>query len=76
MIWLSCMLGNKLLRQQITICFGLKAEGGPSQMNFKWGINSKKADGSNFAIDKVEFVKLDEPVTGYNFTVATTVRIM
>ncbi len=34
------------------------------------GNKLQKADGSNLAIDKVEFVKLDEPVTVYNFTVA------
>ncbi|MEF2246470.1 S8 family serine peptidase [Paenibacillus sp. IITD108] len=30
----------------------------------------QRPDGSNLTIDKVEFVKLDEPVTVYNFTVA------
>ncbi|MGZ7442372.1 polymorphic toxin-type HINT domain-containing protein [Paenibacillus sp. TH7-28] len=34
------------------------------------GDNLQKADGSNLTIDKAEFVKLDEPVTVYNFTVA------
>lgn len=34
------------------------------------GDSLQKADGSNLTIDKVEFVKLDEPVTVYNFTVA------
>ncbi|GKU75950.1 hypothetical protein L3i20_v203470 [Paenibacillus sp. L3-i20] len=34
------------------------------------GDKLQKADGSNLTIDKVEFVKLDEPVTVYNFTVA------
>ncbi|GIO86410.1 hypothetical protein J25TS5_33420 [Paenibacillus faecis] len=34
------------------------------------GDKLKKADGSNLTIDEVEFVKLDEPVTVYNFTVA------
>ncbi|WP_460320156.1 polymorphic toxin-type HINT domain-containing protein [Paenibacillus sp. YSY-4.3] len=34
------------------------------------GDKLQKADGSNPTIDKVEFVKLDEPVTVYNFTVA------
>jgi hypothetical protein len=29
-----------------------------------------KADGSALTIDKVEFIKLDKPVTVYNFTVA------
>ena len=33
------------------------------------GDKLQKADGSNLTIDKVEFVKLDEPVTVYNFTV-------
>ncbi|WP_415839687.1 polymorphic toxin-type HINT domain-containing protein [Paenibacillus tarimensis] len=30
----------------------------------------QKADGSNLTIDKMEFVKLDKPVTVYNFAVA------
>jgi len=30
----------------------------------------QQADGNTLKIDKVEFVKLDEPVTVYNFTVA------
>ncbi|WP_258208112.1 polymorphic toxin-type HINT domain-containing protein [Paenibacillus radicibacter] len=34
------------------------------------GDKLQKSDGSNLTIDKVEFVKLDEPVTVYNFTVA------
>jgi len=34
------------------------------------GDKLQKADGSNLTIDKLEFVKLDEPVTVYNFTVA------
>ncbi|MBV6714144.1 HINT domain-containing protein [Paenibacillus chitinolyticus] len=34
------------------------------------GDKLQKADGSNLTIDKVEFVKLDEKVTVYNFTVA------
>jgi hypothetical protein len=34
------------------------------------GDKLQKADGSNLTIDKVEFVKLDKPVTVYNFTVA------
>ncbi|MCF2945589.1 polymorphic toxin-type HINT domain-containing protein, partial [Paenibacillus tarimensis] len=34
------------------------------------GDKLQKADGSNLTIDKVEFVKLGEPVTVYNFTVA------
>ncbi len=34
------------------------------------GDKLQKADGSNLTIDKVEFVKLDESVTVYNFTVA------
>lgn len=33
------------------------------------GDKLQKADGSNQIIDKVEFVKLDKPVTVYNFTV-------
>jgi hypothetical protein len=34
------------------------------------GDRLQKADGSNLTIDKVVLVKLDEPVTVYNFTVA------
>ncbi|WP_270164504.1 S8 family serine peptidase [Paenibacillus sp. SYP-B4298] len=34
------------------------------------GDKLRKADGSNLTIDKVEFLKLDGPVTVYNFTVA------
>ncbi|MFE6796508.1 polymorphic toxin-type HINT domain-containing protein [Paenibacillus chitinolyticus] len=34
------------------------------------GDKLQKADGSNLTIDKVEFVKQDEPVTVYNFAVA------
>lgn len=34
------------------------------------GDKLQKADKSNLTIDKVEFVKLDEPITVYNFTVA------
>nr|WP_274520911.1 polymorphic toxin-type HINT domain-containing protein [Paenibacillus alvei] len=34
------------------------------------GDKLQKADGSNLTIKKVEFIKLDEPVTVYNFTVA------
>ncbi|MFD0590074.1 polymorphic toxin-type HINT domain-containing protein [Paenibacillus sp. GCM10027627] len=34
------------------------------------GNKLQKADGSNLIIDKIEFVKLDKPVTVYNFTVA------
>ncbi|MGG4193273.1 polymorphic toxin-type HINT domain-containing protein [Paenibacillus sp. cl6col] len=34
------------------------------------GDKLQKADGSNLTIDKVEFVKLVEPVMVYNFTVA------
>ncbi len=34
------------------------------------GDKLQKADGNNLTIDKLEFVKLDKPVTVYNFTVA------
>ncbi|WP_231505405.1 polymorphic toxin-type HINT domain-containing protein [Paenibacillus massiliensis] len=34
------------------------------------GDKLQKADGSNLMIDKVEFLKLDKPITVYNFTVA------
>ncbi|PKQ89273.1 type IV secretion protein Rhs [Paenibacillus sp. BGI2013] len=34
------------------------------------GDKLQKADGSNLKIDRVEYTKLDEPVTVYNFTVA------
>ncbi|UQZ32236.1 hypothetical protein C2I18_00955 [Paenibacillus sp. PK3_47] len=34
------------------------------------GDKLQKADGSNLTIDKVEFVKLEKPITVYNFTVA------
>uniref|UniRef100_UPI00035C38E8 polymorphic toxin-type HINT domain-containing protein n=1 Tax=Paenibacillus massiliensis TaxID=225917 RepID=UPI00035C38E8 len=34
------------------------------------GDKLQKADGSNLKIDKVEFLKLDKPITVYNFTVA------
>ncbi|WP_233516743.1 polymorphic toxin-type HINT domain-containing protein [Paenibacillus curdlanolyticus] len=34
------------------------------------GDKLQKADGSNLTIDKVKSVKLDEPVTVYNFAVA------
>ncbi|WP_186786051.1 polymorphic toxin-type HINT domain-containing protein [Paenibacillus agilis] len=34
------------------------------------GDKLQKADGSNLTIDKVDFVKLNKPVTVYNFTVA------
>ncbi|RAW11548.1 polymorphic toxin-type HINT domain-containing protein [Paenibacillus taichungensis] len=34
------------------------------------GDKLQKADGSNLTIDYVETVKLDKPVTVYNFTVA------
>ncbi|MNW50460.1 hypothetical protein D3C74_279130 [compost metagenome] len=34
------------------------------------GDKLQRADGSNLTIDKVKFVKLGEPVTVYNFTVA------
>ncbi|MFP3435520.1 polymorphic toxin-type HINT domain-containing protein, partial [Paraburkholderia sp. SIMBA_061] len=34
------------------------------------GDKLQKADGSSLTIDKVVLVKLDEPVTVYNFTVA------
>ncbi|EPY05151.1 hypothetical protein PAALTS15_21593 [Paenibacillus alvei TS-15] len=48
----------------------MEGKGWVSADELQIGDKLQKADGSNLTIDKVDFVKLDEPVTVYNFMVA------
>jgi len=50
--------------------FWVEGKGWVSADELQIGDKLQKADGSNLTIDKVDFVKLDEPVTVYNFMVA------
>ncbi|WP_020616238.1 polymorphic toxin-type HINT domain-containing protein [Paenibacillus daejeonensis] len=62
-------VGEKIIETTDNHPFWVEDKGWIYADELKVGDNLQKADGSNLTIEKIEFVKLDEPVTVYNFTV-------
>jgi len=63
-------VGEQIIETTDNHPFWVEGKGWVFADELQIGDKLQKADGSNLTIDKVEFVKLDEPVTVYNFTVA------
>ncbi|MNW41259.1 tRNA3(Ser)-specific nuclease WapA precursor [compost metagenome] len=63
-------VGERIIETTDNHPFWVEGKGWVFADELQVGDKLEKADGSNLTIDKVEFVKLDEPVTVYNFTVA------
>jgi RHS repeat-associated protein len=63
-------VGEQIIETTDNHPFWIEGKGWVFADELQVGDKLQKADGSNLTIDKVEFVKLDEPVTVYNFTVA------
>lgn len=63
-------VGEQIIETTDNHPFWVEGKGWVFADELQVGDKLQKADGSNLTIDKVEFVKLDEPVTVYNFTVA------
>jgi hypothetical protein len=63
-------VGEQIIETTDNHPFWVEGKGWVFADELKVGDKLQKADGSNMTIDKVEFVKLDKPVTVYNFTVA------
>ncbi|MFX3646855.1 MAG: polymorphic toxin-type HINT domain-containing protein [Paenibacillus sp.] len=63
-------VGEQVIETTNNHPFWVEGRGWVFADELKVGDNLQKADGSNLTINKVEFVKLVEPVTVYNFTVA------
>ncbi|MBG9795002.1 hypothetical protein ABD76_22045 [Paenibacillus dendritiformis] len=63
-------VGKQIIETTDNHPFWVEGKGWVFADELQVGDKLQKADGSNLTIDKVEFVKLDEPVTVYNFTVA------
>ena len=62
-------VGERIIETTDNHPFWVEGKGWVFADELQVGDKLQKADGSNLTIDKVEFVKLDEPVTVYNFTV-------
>ncbi|WP_036189900.1 polymorphic toxin-type HINT domain-containing protein [Ureibacillus manganicus] len=62
-------VGEQIIETTDNHPFWVEGKGWVFADELQVGDKLQKADGSNLTIDKVEFVKLDEPVTVYNFTV-------
>nr|WP_237178999.1 polymorphic toxin-type HINT domain-containing protein [Paenibacillus sp. MMS18-CY102] len=63
-------VGEQIIETTDNHPFWVEGKGWVFADELEAGDKLQKADGSNLTIDKVEFVKLDIPVTVYNFTVA------
>ncbi|SFF40269.1 intein C-terminal splicing region/intein N-terminal splicing region/RHS repeat-associated core domain-containing protein [Paenibacillus algorifonticola] len=63
-------VGEQVIETTDNHPFWIEGKGWVFADELQVGDKLQKADGSNLMIDKIEFVKLDEPVTVYNFTVA------
>jgi hypothetical protein len=63
-------VGEQVIETTDNHPFWVKGKGWIFADELQAGDKLQKADASNLTIDKVEFVKLDEKVTVYNFTVA------
>lgn len=63
-------VGEQIIETTDNHPFWVEGKGWVLADELQEGDKLQKADGSSLTIDKVEFVKLDEPVTVYNFTVA------
>lgn len=63
-------VGEQVIETTDNHPFWVEGKGWVFADELETGDKLEKADGTNLIIDKVEFVKLDEPVTVYNFTVA------
>ncbi|WP_276570661.1 polymorphic toxin-type HINT domain-containing protein, partial [Paenibacillus alvei] len=63
-------VGEQVIETTDNHPFWVESKGWVFADELQVGDKLQKADGSNLTIDKVEFVKLDKPVTVYNFTVA------
>lgn len=62
-------VGEQIIETTDNHPFWVEGKGWVFADELQVGDKLQKADGSNLTIDKVEFVKLDEPVTVYNFAV-------
>lgn len=63
-------VGEQIIETTDNHPFWVEGKGWVFADELQVGDKLQKADGSNLTIDKVEFVKQDEPVTVYNFAVA------
>lgn len=63
-------VGEQIIETTDNHPFWVEGKGWVFADELQVGDKLQKADGSNLTIEKVEFVKLVEPVTVYNFTVA------
>ncbi|WP_237179352.1 polymorphic toxin-type HINT domain-containing protein [Paenibacillus sp. MMS18-CY102] len=63
-------VGEQIIETTNNHPFWVEGKGWVFADELEAGDKLQKADGSNLTIDKVEFIKLDEKVTVYNFTVA------
>ncbi|MGZ7442376.1 polymorphic toxin-type HINT domain-containing protein [Paenibacillus sp. TH7-28] len=63
-------VGEQIIETTDNHPFWVEGKGWVFADELQVGDKLQKANGSNLTIDKVEFVKLDNPVTVYNFTVA------
>ncbi|WP_170315030.1 polymorphic toxin-type HINT domain-containing protein [Saccharibacillus brassicae] len=63
-------VGEQVIETTDNHPFWVEGKGWVFADELQMGDKLQKADGSNLTIDKVEFIKLDKPVTVYNFTVA------
>ncbi|MEK5332837.1 polymorphic toxin-type HINT domain-containing protein [Lysinibacillus sp. FSL W8-0992] len=62
-------VGKQIIETTDNHPFWVEGKGWVLADELQIGDKLQKADGSNLKIDKVEFVRMDEPVTVYNFTV-------
>ncbi|WP_235941793.1 polymorphic toxin-type HINT domain-containing protein [Paenibacillus puerhi] len=69
-------VGEQIIETTDNHPFWVEGKGWVFADELQVGDKLQKADGSNLTIDKVEFVKLDKPVTVYNLRLLTTIRIM
>jgi hypothetical protein len=67
---IKLFVGDQVIQTTDNHPFWVEGKGWVFADELQAGDKLQKADGSNLTIDKVEFDKLDEPVTVYNFTVA------
>ncbi|EPY14885.1 polymorphic toxin-type HINT domain-containing protein [Paenibacillus alvei] len=63
-------VGEQIIETTDNHPFWVEGKGWVFADELQVGDKLQKSDGSNLTIDTVEFVKLNEPVTVYNFTVA------
>lgn len=63
-------VGEQVIETTDNHPFWVEGKGWVFADELRVGDKLQKADGNNLTIDKVDFVKQDEPVTVYNFTVA------